>query len=687
MTVTARSIEILLVEDSPTDRLLTIEALERARVLNSLNTVENGEDAMAYLRREGQFAGSQRPDIILLDLNLPRKDGREVLAEIKSDATLKLIPVIVLTSSSAEDDVMRAYGAQANSFITKPIDLNRFGDALETLGNYWFDVVTLRPPGAVDRVARSAQPRPGRVLLGDDLVKVLLVEDQDTDALLVEDALHESRAFAFALTRVTRLSAAVAMLASSTFDVVLTDLGLPDSSGLDTCRALHAAAGGRPVLVLTGQDDENLGLSALSEGAEDYLVKGELTPRGIARAVRHAIDRHNAEHLLQHAQRMDALGQVAAGVAHDFNNLLTVIKANSAMIRSSGEAELVELATEIGVATDRGAALTRQLLAFSRRQQLKPENVDLNEVVGNFTRVLRRVLGAEVRVESQCTARLPRVRVDVGMLEQVILNLAVNARDAMPSGGRLTLRTSEITIPSSEAKRFGAGAYPGRFVRLAVKDSGEGIAPQHLAKIWEPFFTTKDVNQGTGLGLSTVYGIIHQHRGWIGVQSSALTGTEFEIFLPEAGREELSEASVPRGQGVEDSSAQEATVLLVDDDPYVRRATLRSLNSFGYRVIEASSGPEALQVWTAHEGQIDLLFTDLVMPLGMDGRALAEALVARDPHLMVIFSSGYSDDFGSEEFTLIEDVNFLPKPYSLARLRAIVQRRLAERLPRNVPVD
>jgi signal transduction histidine kinase len=669
-----RAIEILLVEDSPTDRLIAVEALRQSKLINSLNVVENGVDAMAYLRREGKFSAARRPDIILLDLNLPKKDGREVLAEVKADPLLKLIPVIVLTTSESDEDMLRAYGDHANSYITKPVDLQRFTEALRTLGGYWFQVVTLPPEAALERLSRAEPPRPVPPDVFEDTVRVLLIEDSPTDALFFREALAASGLIKFELSHVLRLADAQDQLHAQRYDLVMIDLGLPDSQGLDTYRRVRGFAGGLPLVVLTGLDDDFTGMQALREGAHDYLVKGQLTPRALARAARYAIEKKQHQEQLRQAQKLEAVGRLAAGVAHDFNNILSIVRGNAETLRDAGEqGDTQEAVQEILDASDRAAALARQLLTFSRQRSVQMRALDLNRVLGDFTGMLRRVVTDIVPLELQLATKLPAVLADTGMLEQVLLNLAVNARDAMPGGGQLRLQTDAVDITSASA-RLHPDAYAGRFARLTVSDTGSGMTPEVLARVFEPFFTTKELGRGTGLGLATVHGIVQDHRGWIEVTSRVGAGTSFEVFLPATGEEPIARAETPNAKAQGGSE----TILVVEDETVLLKIATRILERNGYTVLPAGSVAEALTLWREHAHRIDLLFTDLVLPEAQTGRQLAEHLLKETPSLKVIFTSGYSPDFLDASFELVEGVNFLNKPYPLSRLLLAVRHRLDE---------
>ena len=667
MTNTKHAIEILLVEDSPTDRLIAIESLQQAKILNSLNVVENGVEAMTYLRREGKYATARRPELILLDLNLPKKDGREVLKEIKSDPVLKFIPVVVLTTSKAEEDVVRAYGYHANSYITKPVDFPRFTEVIRSIENYWFEVVTLPPDVTMQRFASAESPRArsSRLEIGQ-AVEVLLVEDNPADVLLIREALGDTTLAKFNITHIERLSEIRDRLRSGSYDVVLIDLELPDSHGLDTYRQVRTCAGGLPIIVLTGSDDEAMGISALREGAQEYLVKGQLSERSLARALRYAIEKKNIEERLRQAQKMEAIGQLAAGVAHDFNNILTVIQGRANLLLMSSDASgamMAESVQEIRTAAERAANLTRQLLTFSRQRVMQARALDLNETVGSIAKMLRRILDEGIHLELQLGAELPAVEADVGMMEQVVLNLAINARDAMPSGGKLTVQTALAEIAPGDTARH-VDAYAGRFVCLSVADTGCGMSAEVTARIFEPFFTTKDVGKGTGLGLATVFTIAQQHRGWIEVRSRVGTGTTFEIYFPASS---LAPVAVPVAPATERQRGTE-TILLVEDEEAVRTLAKLILEMRGYRVIEARSGVEASIKWAEHRATIKLLLTDMIMPGGKTGRQLAQELQAAKPALKVIYTSGYSSDYASADFPLQEGLNFLQKPYEIERL-------------------
>jgi len=375
--------------------------------------------------------------------------------------------------------------------------------------------------------------------------------------------------------------------------------------------------------------------------------------------IRDITQHRQIEEQLRQLQKMESIGQLAAGVAHDFNNILAVIQGHMDMVLS-GMVEgndAVESLKQVAGAARRAADLTRQLLAFSRKQPMQLQDLNLNEVVSGMTKMLGRLLGADVALQFVPAPNLPAVNGDVGMIEQVLLNLAVNARDAMPLGGHLVITTAIRTTGDTQVER-NPEARSGQFVRLSVSDTGCGIAPEILPRIFEPFFTTKEIGKGTGLGLATVYGIVKQHQGWIEVESEAARG--FNVYLPAGSKAaappaEASPSAAVRGHG--------ETILIAEDEPTLRRLASRVLRNLGYEVLEAGSGVEALEVWEQQGKKVDLLLTDLIMPDGLTGRELAKKLEQRESGLKVIYTSGYTPETTETVFVFREGVNFLQKPY------------------------
>jgi two-component system cell cycle sensor histidine kinase/response regulator CckA len=390
-------------------------------------------------------------------------------------------------------------------------------------------------------------------------------------------------------------------------------------------------------------------------------------------------ERLHLEERLRQAQKMEAVGQLAGGVAHDFNNILTAMLMSVSLLqrRRDLDAKVRESLRELEHECDRATDLTRQLLVFGRRSVAQFQRVDLNDLLGEFQKLLDRLLGEHIILEFAGGLGLPCVEADPGMLQQVVVNLAVNARDAMPAGGRLRLRTTAAEF-AGQAQTH-PGVQPGRFVCLSVSDTGFGMDEATLERIFEPFFTTKEVGKGTGLGLATVHGIVEQHHGWVEVESVVGRGSTFRVFLPAAaaGAQPEFAAPAPAPEAAPTPTGHE-TILLVEDAPTVRKAIGSFLREWGYRVFGASNGPEAVAVWETHEAEIDLLYTDMQMPGGMTGLQLAGQLRARKPGLKVIVSSGYSVELASQDSVDAAGVTFVPKPCPADKLAATLRKCLDE---------
>ena len=391
-----------------------------------------------------------------------------------------------------------------------------------------------------------------------------------------------------------------------------------------------------------------------------------------ATAIGMAVGRLELESQLRQSQKMESIGQLAAGVAHDFNNMLTIIQGHSSSLlaRPTLPSEILDPIQAIYFAAERAAGLTRQLLMFSRKNVMQPRLLDLRETIGTMMNMLQRLIGENISLKFQRPAELPLVLGDNGMMEQVLMNLSVNARDAMPKGGTLAIGVETVTIDAGDIATH-PEARVGRFVRLRITDTGRGMDNATLAHLFEPFFTTKEVGKGTGLGLATVYGIVKQHDGWLEVVSEPGKGTTFDVFWPATDgvavskKEEVAPAEEIVG-GTE-------TILIVEDEPILREMTRDILESCGYKIIEASSGKEALNVWDRRKTHVDLLLTDMMMPEGVSGVDLAERLLANEPQLHVVFTSGYTANEISPEVLAKTHASFLQKPYAHTDLAKIVR--------------
>ncbi|MFH2008597.1 MAG: ATP-binding protein [bacterium] len=393
------------------------------------------------------------------------------------------------------------------------------------------------------------------------------------------------------------------------------------------------------------------------------------------------------EQHLQHSQKMDSVGRLAGGVAHDFNNLLTVISGNlqRAQLRTGTDEQLAEILDEASQATDRAAAVTRQLLAFSRKQIMRPQVTHWRFVLDGIHKMLERIAGERVELKIAAGETTSNIRADVGQLEQVIVNLAINACDAMRSRGSLTITMSDVRLTAAECADH-PHRHPGVYARLIVADDGEGMDEQTCASIFEPFFTTKDVGKGTGLGLAVVDGIISQHGGFIELTSEPGQGSAFSIYLPTTDH---PASAVPKTiTGKFKILTGTETILLVEDEPAVRKLAVDVLKSLGYSVLAAEGGQDALELARRHDGEIHLLITDVLMR-GMDGRQLTDALAESHPAITVLYTSGHSGDRIAHHGILDEGVNFLPKPYSVEglsrRVRELLDQQKEAPKPRSRP--
>ncbi len=391
--------------------------------------------------------------------------------------------------------------------------------------------------------------------------------------------------------------------------------------------------------------------------------------RDITGRVKLEREKQQLEAQYRQAQKMEAIGRLAGGVAHDFNNMLCAITGNVtlALRELSAGHSVAECLKEIAAASDRATELTRQLLAFSRKQVIAPKVIDLSGLIGGMHAMLSRLIGDHIVLRTVPQRQLGRVRADPGQVEQILLNLAINARDAMPDGGELVIETADVVLDEDYCAKH-ARTTPGEYVMLGVSDTGVGMTAEVRNKIFEPFFTTKELGRGTGLGLATVFGIVQQSGGRVEVYSEPGHGSSFKVYLPRVHDELEAEASpssteVARGQ---------ETVLLVEDEEMVRSVAMRILELSGYRVLPAGSGGEAVTVADGHDGPIELLLTDVVMP-GMNGRQLAAELRARRPEIKVLYASGYTENVIAHHGVIDEHVEFVAKPYSVDGLTARVR--------------
>jgi two-component system, cell cycle sensor histidine kinase and response regulator CckA len=501
----------------------------------------------------------------------------------------------------------------------------------------------------------------------DVAIRVLMVEDSEDDALLIA---RELRRGGYELTtqRVDSAEAMRAALDQGKWDIVICDYSMPQFSGKDALKLLRQTGSDAPFIFVSGTIGEDMAVAALKEGAQDYLMKDNLK-RLIPAVQRELLEvernrqRSHLEKEVHQLQKFEAIGRLAGGVAHDFNNLLGIITACTELLRAHADPESAEYIENIREAAKRGASLTRQLLAFGKRQPLQMQVLDLNERLKDVTKLLRPLMGDDVEIILSPKVPLAMVEADPGQLDQVVVNLAVNARDAMPRGGKLIVETGVVEFDDGFAKEH-PPMTAGRYVMMAVSDTGIGMTEETRLRIFEPFFTTKEIGKGTGLGLATVYGIVNQCCGHIWVYSELGRGTTFKIYLPcveiktEKAVSMQLEALPPRRDGT--------TILLAEDEPIMRQVMRKILEEHGYRVIEGSDGMTALQALERNHATVDIALTDVVMK-GMSGPELALRLIDKHPGMKVVYMSGYTGEL-VENQGLDVGIRLLEKPFTRGSL-------------------
>jgi PAS domain S-box-containing protein len=620
-------IRILLVEDNPGDARLFLELVrETGAGRLKLEHVERLDTALEKL-------SSEPFDIVLLDLSLPDEQGLATL--VRTHAHAPKVPIVVLTGLDDEALAVKAVRAGAQDYLVKG---NVDGDLLVRSVRY-----ASERGRALEALERREEHYRSLIENSLDLVSIL-----NSDGTIRYASPSHERILGYPLDDLVGQNALEYVHPDDLADVRASFTRAEGAASIQ-CRFRHKDGSWR-VLESFGRN-----LSHLS-GVGGIVVNS-----------RDITERKRLEEQLHHSQRLEAIGRLAGGVAHDFNNLLMVINGYSRMVLDTiqtndpvrGDVEQVLKAAE------RATDLTRQLLAFSRRQVARPALLNLNILVQDMDRMLRRVMGEDIELITSLATGLQTVRADPGQIEQVVLNMAVNARDAMPNGGRLTLGTENVHV-SEEFQRIHLTPKSGDYVVLSMADTGSGMDAQVLSRMFEPFFTTKE--KGTGLGLSTSYGIIKQNGGDIWVESKPQCGTTFRIYLP------VAQESVDERPAFEESPVLRGseTILLVEDEEGVRRVVETMLQRYGYSVLSSPSSADAITLAEGHPGEIHLLITDMVMP-GLSGPRMAEHLVARRPRMRVLYVSGYGDPVEPESSGC-----FLQKPFSTEQLAVKIREVLQE---------
>ena len=504
------------------------------------------------------------------------------------------------------------------------------------------------------------------------MVRILLVDDDPQAKALIEIALADAP-FEHSVDVASTAREGVLKIRKDEHDVYLIDQQLPDGTGIDLIHNAKAEGARKPFILMTGYGSGALDEAASRQGAADYVEK-HLVGAHLERSIRYALRNwqasqmlHDREEQLRQAQKMEAIGRLAGGVAHDFNNLLTAIIGYTDLVAERLEPNdpTAREVGEIRKAADHAAALTRQLLAFGRKQFLNPTVLDLNETVSELLEMLPRAIGEHIHTTVRLADGPQRVRADASQMQQVLMNLVLNARDAMPMGGELTIETASVTLDAERLRDENLSLPNGPYVMLAVTDTGTGMDAATRARAFEPFFTTKPKGKGTGFGLATVYGIVDQSGGGIGLSSAIGQGTSVRIYLPASTASEVTPK--PEVPAVKADSGGTETLLLVEDNESVRDLASRALRRRGYTVHEARSAEEAIE-WSATSGiKPDLLVTDVVMP-GLSGPNLAARLTQQNPKLRVLYMSGYTDDAAAVHGAFWGGIPLLQKPFTPSKL-------------------
>ena len=619
-------IKVLHLEDAPLDAELLDLSLRRTGIDWDILRVDTRDDFVAALDRGGF-------DVIVSDFRLPAYDGLQALQE--ASTRRPEVPFVFFTGNLGEARAIQALKSGATDYVLKDGAVERLAPAIQ-------------------RAVREAAERRARAQAED-----ALKQSEEGFRQLFNCNPHPTWVFDVETLRFVEVNdAAIEHYGYSREEfrgMLITDLHPSQEVPLVEEAVATPKDGIRRFGTWVHRTKDGR-LINVDVAAHDLEFRGR---RGRLVVAHDITQQQELQVQLQQSQKMDAIGRLAGGVAHDFNNLLGVIIGyGERLLRRLPSPDRREI-NEVLKAAEHAASLTRQLLAFSRRQVLKPRVLDLNAVVGEMDGMLRRIIGEDIDLVTVLQDGLGQVKADPGQIQQVVMNLAVNARDAMPKGGRLTIETGNAELDESYISAHLA-VRSGHYVMLAVTDSGMGMDAATQARIFEPFFTTKEAGKGTGLGLSTVFGIVKQSEGNVWVYSEPQRGTTFKIYLPRV--DEVVEEQP--AQEAETAAGGSETILLVEDSDSLRELGREILEEHGYKVIEASSGAAALEALARHTGSLDLILTDLVMS-GMSGRELADQVTRLRPGTKVIFMSGYTDDALGHHGVLETGTAFVEKPFTI----------------------
>ena len=665
--MSAPSLVILAIDDSVDNltslKALVAEAFPGAAVLTAASGRQGIDVAIAA-----------DPDVLLLDVVMPGMDGFEVCRRLKADPRTRDIPVLFLTALRGDrESRVKGLEVGAEAFLSKPIDELELHAQIRAMAR--IKAASVRKKDETRRLEALVAERTRALEQSEARYRTLILNAPEAIAVVEGGAVVLAN---HACARLFGAESAAGLVGRRALDLV--DPGFREEA---TTAARRFEERREPLPRTEGKIARLDGAAVDVEVMAVPLAEGGFTGahvvlRDVSERKRAEAERAFLEEQLRAAQKMEAIGRLAGGVAHDFNNLLSVILGNVdfAIEQVAEGTSLRGDLGEIRDAAQRAASLTHQLLAFSRKQLLEPKVLDLNQVVRGLERMLPRLIGEDIDLTHALAPDLGHVKADLGQIEQVVVNLAVNARDAMPDGGRLLVRTANVDLDARRCARLD-GLTAGPHVLLEIRDTGSGMDAATAQRVFEPFFTTKEKGKGTGLGLSTVYGIVKQSRGDIVVQSELGRGTAIAIYLP---RHDDTPPPPRVVLQVEARAHGTETILVVEDEAALRKVTARALEAKGFRVLVAASGAEAMPLVERHEGEIDLLLTDVIMP-GMSGPAVAEQVRLVRPAIRVLYMSGYTDDAVAGHGVLRADIRLLRKPFAHTDLVRTVREVLDEPAP------
>lgn len=690
---------VLIVDDNLTNLSVLSDALEQHGL--RLLIAQTGEMAL-------KRAKLAHPDLILLDVMLPDIEGFEVCQHLKANPITQDIPIIFMTALTETEAKVKGFQVGGVDYVTKPFQTE------EVLARVWTHLALraaqkqLKAQNIQLQQEITERERAEQMLRESHTELERRVAERTTELTQTNIALHEQikerqRAEEALLIERNLLRTLIDNLPDFVYTkdrqhrFMMTNINHMIFLGADTLEQVlgksdydfyPAALANQfctdeDMVMESGQPLINKEENITKADKSNYTLTTKVPLRnaqgqiiGLVGIGRNITEWKQLEEQFIQAQKMESVGRLAGGIAHDFNNLLMVILGNAQLIQEVMAAQdpLRKDLQTIVEAAERAKNLTRQLLTFARKQIIDPQVFNLNDLILNLDKLLRRVIGEDIELTILPASDLWSVKVDGNQMEQVLINLAVNARDAMPNGGKLTIETANVILNEAYTRRH-VEVKPGSYVMIVVNDTGIGMPPEVQARLFEPFFTTKEAGKGTGLGLATCYGIIKQHGGNIWVYSEVNQGTAFKIYLP-AVIETPGSALTPQTASEMPLQGDE-TILLVEDDYNVRQFTLRVLTMLGYSVLEAADGVEALQLVAQHSGTIHLLLTDVVMPK-MSGKILAHRLLTTHPQTRVLYMSGYTANAIVHNGVLDSDINFLQKPAAPEQLARKIRQVLDE---------